>query len=430
MDKVCDTCSERMSDGVYCTVCCLTMHFQCAGITEAGYRKLGDRKLTWRCNKCRISGTTHQPVSPTPKSPVTESAVLMEIRALSEKLSPLESLKEEVSAMRKEFADLKSSLSRQVEDIINKLEEKLGDMEDRVAGVEGIKEEVEKLQARVIKLEEESEDRDQWSRMNNIEIKGITQQNNENLLEMVAKIGTKINYPVSKSQINFVSRVPTREKDRKKSIIVCFCNRYVKEDFIAAARLEAKTAPLTNSLFGLPGNQKIYINDHLTIKNKLLLSKAKKSAAEANFQYVWIKHAKIHARKVDTSPYGNETASTGEGISNVFAKYFRSTYQDPDPLTPVDSPDLSGDDGSTCISSVEISYSEVLRLLKSLDLSKAGGNVSLPSLLRLNQRNPVSAHLIEQPRWRPKGVLRRPGRGEPRLASPRPRFLHFSLRRA
>lgn len=302
MDKVCDTCSEQLSDGVYCTVCCMTMHFQCAGITETGYRKLGDRKLTWRCNKCRLSGASHQPFSPAPKSPVSESAILLEIRALSEKLAPLESLKEEVLAMRTEFADLKSSLSKQVADIINRLEEKLTDMEERVAKVEFIKDDMEKLQARVKKLEEESEDRDQWSRMNNIEIKGITQRNNENLLELVGKIGSKINYPVSKTQINFVSRVPTREKDRTKPVIVCFCNRYVKEDFIAAARLEAKTTPLTTSLFGLPGNQKIYVNDHLTLKNKLLLSKTKKSAAEANFQYVWIKHTKIHVRKSDTSP--------------------------------------------------------------------------------------------------------------------------------
>ncbi|PZC78914.1 hypothetical protein B5X24_HaOG217004 [Helicoverpa armigera] len=290
----------------------MTMHYQCAGITESGYRRLGDRKLTWRCNKCRLSGATHQPISPAPKSPapkspapkspVPESAVLLEIRALSEKLAPLDSLKEEVSAMRTEFADLKLSPSKQVDDIINRLEGKLKDMEERVAKVEFIKEDMEKLQARVMKLEEESEDRDQWSRMNNIEIKGITQQKNENLLEIVSKIGSKINYPASKSQINFVSRVPTREKDRTKPIIVCFCNRYVKEDFIAAARLEAKTAPLTTSLFGLSGNQKIYVNDHLTIKNKLLLSKSKKLAAEANFQYVWIKHAKIHLRKTDTSP--------------------------------------------------------------------------------------------------------------------------------
>lgn len=302
MDKVCDACSEQMSDGVHCTVCCMTMHFQCAGITETGYRKLGDRKFTWRCNKCRLSGASHQPVSPAPKSPVSESAVLLEIRALSEKLAPLESLKEELSAMRTEFADLKSSLSKQVGDIIICLEEKLRDMEERVAKVEFIKEDMEKLQARVKKLEEESDDRDQSSRRNNIEIKGITQHSNENILEIVAKIGTKINYPVSKTQINFVSRVPTREKDRTKPIIVCFCNRYVKENFIAAARLEAKTAPLTNSLFGLPGNQKIYVNDHLTVKNKLLLSRTKKSAAEANFQYVWIKHTKIHVRKSDTSP--------------------------------------------------------------------------------------------------------------------------------
>uniref|UniRef100_A0A2H1VAL0 SFRICE_006870 n=1 Tax=Spodoptera frugiperda TaxID=7108 RepID=A0A2H1VAL0_SPOFR len=58
--------------------------------------------------------------------------------------------------------------------------------------------------------------------------------------------------------------------------------------------------------------------------------------------------------------YGDETASTGEGISNLFATFFRSTYQEPDPLTLLPS-DCCVVDSSTCISTVEISYPEVLR---------------------------------------------------------------------
>lgn len=66
--------------------------------------------------------------------------------------------------------------------------------------------------------------------------------------------------------------------------------------------VDKKTSPLTVSQLGLSGNQKVFINDHLTAKNKNLLSKAKKTAAEMNFQYVWVKHAKIHVRKSDTTP--------------------------------------------------------------------------------------------------------------------------------
>lgn len=138
--------------------------------------------------------------------------------------------------------------------------------------------------------------------MNNVEIKGVPQTDHENLFDILGKIGTNIDYPVSKVQVNFITRVPSREKDHAKHIIVCFCSRYVKEDFIAAARLASKTTPLNTGQIGLPGTQQIFVNDHLTQQNKFLLSKTKKAAAEMDFRFVWVKHCKIHARKTETSP--------------------------------------------------------------------------------------------------------------------------------
>ncbi|PZC83434.1 hypothetical protein B5X24_HaOG207817 [Helicoverpa armigera] len=318
--RMCGACDEAMSDGVSCTVCGRELHFQCAGITEAGYRKLGDRRLIWRCMNCKLTGTVRPPGVPavtvnplsSPKSPIgldpelprlgSESVVLQEIRALAAKLTPLEGLKEEISALRTEFVELKSSIHQQFEETVNEFRHKIIEMEQRIVVMETIKEQVNQLHGRLDKLEEESDTKDQWSRLNNVEIKGLPQVNNENLFEVIAKIRAKINYPITKTQINFVTRVPARDKDRTKPIIVSFLSRYMKEDFVAAARYVLKTSPITASQFGLSGNQRIFINDHLTVKNKILLSKTKKMAAEMGFQYVWVKHAKIYARKMDTSP--------------------------------------------------------------------------------------------------------------------------------
>uniref|UniRef100_A0A2A4K238 FP protein C-terminal domain-containing protein n=1 Tax=Heliothis virescens TaxID=7102 RepID=A0A2A4K238_HELVI len=298
----CGACDETMSEGAHCTVCNQTLHFHCAGITEAGHRKLGDRKLTWRCSKCKLSSITQASNSPRSPRPESESAILSEIRALSAKLAPLEGLKDEILAMKSEFADLKSSLSKEFNDTVKEFSVKINDMEHRILQMEKMQDQVIQLQSRLDKLDEESENKDQWSRMNNVEIKGLPLAKNENLFDILSKIGTKINYNILKTQINFITRVPSQQKDHEKPIIVSFCNRYIKEDFVAAARLESKTSPLSTAQIGMPGNHKIYVNDHLTLKNKILLSKTKKVAAEANFQYVWVKHAKIHARKSDTSP--------------------------------------------------------------------------------------------------------------------------------
>ncbi|XP_037297713.1 uncharacterized protein LOC119190286 [Manduca sexta] len=298
MDTNCGACGDLLTDGVNCTSCCQALHYHCAGITESGFRKLGDRKLTWRCMKCKQSSCNQLPSSPKANN---DPQVLSEIRALSSKLAPLKSLTEELKALRSEFAQLKSSVDES-NDAIREFNSKINSLEQRVVQIEKLQDQVNLLQVQVDRMEHESNVKDQWARVNNIEIKGIRQDKNEDLFKILSTIGNKIQYPVQNAHVNFITRVPTREKDNIKPIIVCFTNRYVKENFIAAARMASKLNPLTSGHLGLTGHNRIFINDHLTTLNKLLLSKAKKIASEKDFQYIWVKYAKIHVRKNDTSP--------------------------------------------------------------------------------------------------------------------------------
>ncbi|KAH9645329.1 hypothetical protein HF086_010293 [Spodoptera exigua] len=241
--------SENLSEGAHCATCEQWFHYQCAGVTKSGYQRLSkDKKLNWRCVKCKPSETAHPPNSPRPDSEsdlTGTEAVLTEIRALSAKFAPLEGLKEEVLALKKEFLDFKSSMNTQFSDVVNEFRSKINEMEQRIVLMDKVQCQVDQLQERIDQLEEGSNRNEQWLRMNNIELKGVPQSNNENLIDIVAKIGARINYPVSKNLINFISRVPSQQKEHFKPIIVGFCNRYIKEDFIAAARYELKTSPLT-----------------------------------------------------------------------------------------------------------------------------------------------------------------------------------------
>lgn len=86
----------------------------------------------------------------------------------------------------------------------------------------------------ISQLREQIDEQDQWQRLNNTEIKGVPMKNNENLFEILAKIGQKIMFPITKNNINFVVHIqpgyPT--ENRMKPIIVSFINSYFKEDFI------------------------------------------------------------------------------------------------------------------------------------------------------------------------------------------------------
>lgn len=180
---------------------------------------------------------------------------------------------------------------------------KLANLDSRLCNVERVQDHVGDIQARLDVLEQNANEKDQWARMNNIEIRGLTEAKNENLFSVLEALGSKINYKTTKEQINFITRIPSHVTDKPKPVIVCFNNRYVKEDFVAATRYLHKqnSRALTSADLGLSGKHNVFVHDHLTPRNKELLNKTKIAAKERNFSYVWVKHAKIYTRKEDTS---------------------------------------------------------------------------------------------------------------------------------
>lgn len=81
--------------------------------------------------------------------------------------------------------------------------------------------------------------------------------------------------------------------------------------------------------------------------------------------------------------YNGVEANTGEDIADLFAHYFHSTFLQPEKQDQI--PKMT--ENSICtgsISSVEIRDEEVLKLLKSIDLTKSGGPDTIPPLFITN----------------------------------------------
>lgn len=297
----CNRCDTDFMDGVQCSVCQNRYDFPCSGITEAGYRKLGDRKFSWRCSTCRNP-------SPTPgKSPEFEG-ILSEIKFLSAQLATLPGLVESVRKIQEELSDLKSIKTELIEvkssvDSVHlsmkSITDKLARLDSEVQSLQSTKEQLTTLQQRVDQLERRANEDEQRSRLNNLEIKGVPFKSSENLYNILHKICEFVKYPISKEQIDYIARVRTRGDSNIKNIIVSLHNRYIKDDFIAAVR---KCKSLTATSLGISGDNRIFVNDHLTLKNKTLLNKTKTLAKERNFAFVWVKGCKIFVRKNTTSP--------------------------------------------------------------------------------------------------------------------------------
>lgn len=310
----CASCAEDFTDGPQCSVCLGRFDYVCAGVTEHGFRGLGEnRKAAWRCSSCKI-GRTPSPLPPpaNPPSlklpvPADMDAVLAELKRLSLLVAVLPGLDEAVKNIKAELSTLKT-IKPEIADIKSSLEfigHKMGALSDKILGMEKdiktlqkTKHDVEYLQLRVEKLEAQNQEVEQRSRLNNLEIKGVPVSNNENLFEVVSKIGMHVKCAIPKEQINYIARIPVRDSKAIKTIVVAIHSRYIKDEFVSVAR----KCTITATALGMSGSSRIFVNEHLTIVNKILLNKIKALAKDKGFAFVWVRGCKIFVRKNEGSP--------------------------------------------------------------------------------------------------------------------------------
>ncbi|KAJ2951749.1 hypothetical protein O0L34_g13916 [Tuta absoluta] len=236
---------------------------------------------------------------PPPKAtPVSLETVLNELKEIKQQLVGLPSLLQDVRALKNDMKDLKKSCEFNGK-TINEHDTRISTLEKKVSEIETLKVSLDAALSEITSLKLNIADNEQRSRLNNVEIKGIPVKQTENLFTIAEELGKAVDFQISKSQINYIARVPTHNP-KEKSIILSFNNRYVKEEFLAAGRARKSLTTSKIPGFGTSGNN-IYINDHLTPANKQLLTKAKAACKEKDCQYVWVKHCKIHIRKNDIS---------------------------------------------------------------------------------------------------------------------------------
>lgn len=290
----CARCNAVVNDTAQCSCCKKVLGFCCAGVSEQGYRKLGaERRSVWRCSSCRAEATSPLPTSES----VTLDSIMLELRSMKNHLASLPVLMQDVKSIKNEIEELKKSCEFN-SSILDDHNARLQSVENELPKIAALQENIHSLNNEVTVLRGELNGRDQWQRLNNIEIKGVPLKKNENLFTVVDHISKAVDYPIQKSSINYISRVPMLNS-KEKLIIVSFTNRYIKEDFIASARSKKKI--LASDIGFSDSTQLIFLNDHLTPEYKRLLTSVKTTMKAKGYQYIWVKYGKIHVRMNDTS---------------------------------------------------------------------------------------------------------------------------------
>lgn len=151
-------------------------------------------------------------------------------------------------------------------------------------------------------LENKIESMEQQARLYNIEIANLPERRGENLISILEKIGSVIKHPLNASDILSAHRVPhfDQKNSHPKNVVVKLSSKILRDNIVIAARASRGVRSDQIAITGTP--RTIYINEHLTPKNKTLFRLCRDAAKKHNYKYTWIKHGTVLVRQTDSSP--------------------------------------------------------------------------------------------------------------------------------
>lgn len=152
----------------------------------------------------------------------------------------------------------------------------------------------------VLNLEAKIDLLEQQARQCNIEISNMPERRNENLLVLLEGLGKQIGYNIRSEDVVSIHRVPHAAQNNKpKNIVAKFTTRILRDNIISAYRLKKG---LSSEQLGISGtSHKIFVNEHLTLRNKQLFRQARETANIEGYKFVWTKHSTILVRETENS---------------------------------------------------------------------------------------------------------------------------------
>lgn len=315
---LCGKCAIHLpadGDVVICKGCDKTYHYgsKCAGISKQTWTsKSKDGKKQWRCLDCRELSKKDRENLRQSQSVSSVSSLgeidddqndtdcfqqvdnLVEFRNLTsdEKLTmifnKLQDLVKSQVFLAEQYEDNRKKADEQ-EKKMKELEQTVSDLSKTITSKDGV---IKELTGRIAHIE-------QYSRNKNIEINGVIQKENENIIDVVSKVIAVLGVELGIDDIEVAHRIPTRHQDRPSPIIVQFLKRKIRDEILSRRQTHVITNDYVFKDNRIAG--RIYVNESLSPFYKELFWKTKNYAKENNYTYVWFKNNKIKVRKSDGS---------------------------------------------------------------------------------------------------------------------------------
>lgn len=157
---------------------------------------------------------------------------------------------------------------------------------------------IAELRKEIVEIQTELNDIQQYLRVNNLEIVGLPNPNenesDETLVIHAFNNLVGIDEPVRHEDIDISHPLPSNRKDGKSVHVVKFISRKTKARILTAKKQDA------NKQFKFRNND-VYINDHLSKKNRSLFAKTQERKNALGYKYCWTRGGTINVRKMDNS---------------------------------------------------------------------------------------------------------------------------------
>lgn len=295
---ICNTVVNRSSTSVLCCACKKQYHLKCLETPNMpDLNKFPG--LQWMCAHCiglGEGGNNRDGIIMQPSNDGTDTI-----------LAKLNDIQKDLKLVKQQQSDIVTSLEfygRKIDDF----NDKINKFENQIEVIPKLEINVHANTSEISVLKEELNKLQQRSRINNIEINGITVTPNENVMQIV-KCAINTLGIEGEVVVDACHRVPHMDSNNKRpySIIARLATHNHKEKILEAIR--AKKGLSTHDM-GLPGdNVRVYINDHLTPQNKVLHRKTREFCKSFN-TISWIRDCKIlmrHPRTGKTFHIFNES---------------------------------------------------------------------------------------------------------------------------
>ncbi|XP_031338839.1 uncharacterized protein LOC116167585 [Photinus pyralis] len=293
MSTKCVICDKNVSlatkGKIHCNDCDGIFHGDCLNLTQEDIDHLIGEKAIWRCGDCQTIRRKSLCVDTSSKMAGSEE-ILSYLREMRE---------ESKTQMEKLESDLGKSVEgchEQIAELLKITEEQSKLLREYDKKFEVLRQENVNLKEKVKSQEEKIDELEQYSRVNCVEINGIPESKNEDVLNIVKSVGTALEINVSDGDVDACHRLGTKQEGRIRGIIVKFVRRATKEEFLRKRKIKRNLNTSDIGSTNYPADV-VYINESLSPVRRKVLAAARSVKRDHGYKFVWVKNGKIFLRK-------------------------------------------------------------------------------------------------------------------------------------